>query len=343
MSLPPNKKLPIVLTMGDPAGIGPDLALQIWLQHAGLALPAFCVIGCLDTMRQRASVMGLDIALQDIQNISETGNVFDAALPVLPLPCQNPVSAGIADNGNAEAVIGSIEQAVSLVQGGAARAVVTNPINKEVLYDAGFRFPGHTEFLASLASVDGQKPIFPVMMLASKQLNVVPVTIHIALSQVSEKLTQDLLIKTCQITRDAFRHYFGLERPRLAIAGLNPHAGEGGSMGMQEKEIIIPAIEKMRKMGLEVSGPHPADTLFHEEARQKYDVVMGMYHDQVLIPIKTLAFDSGVNVTLGLPFVRTSPDHGTAYDIAGTGKANPRSLVEAIKMASRMTDGITSK
>ncbi len=328
--------LPLALTMGDPAGIGPDLTLKIWQQRQEFAVPPFCVIACPDMLQQRIASIGLDIPMQQVSTIAESMDIFDQALPVLPISCQNTVKPGIADSGNARAIIGAIEKAVALVQNQEASGVVTNPINKEVLYDAGFSFPGHTEFLASLAQEEDKDPYFPVMMLACDQLRVVPVTIHIALSQVKEKLTEALLIKNCLITNQALKDYFGITNPRIALAGMNPHAGEGGSMGMAEKEVIIPAIEKLRAQGLSVSGPHPADTLFHAQARKNYDIVMGMYHDQVLIPIKTLAFDEGVNVTLGLPFIRTSPDHGTAYDIAGSGQANPRSLVEAMLMADKM-------
>jgi 4-hydroxythreonine-4-phosphate dehydrogenase len=230
----------------------------------------------------------------------------------------------------------SIERAVGLAQTGAARAVVTNPIAKSVLYGAGFLFPGHTEYLASLAAAAGPAP-HPVMLLASPGLKVVPVTIHVPLKDVARLLTKELILATIAITARDLGRYFGIERPRLAVAGLNPHAGEDGGLGREEIEIIAPAIEAARASGIDATGPHPADTLFHATARQTYDCAICMYHDQALVPFKTLSFEEGVNVTLGLPFIRTSPDHGTAFSIAGTGTANPTSLIEALKLAAAMS------
>jgi 4-hydroxythreonine-4-phosphate dehydrogenase len=231
----------------------------------------------------------------------------------------------------------SIERAVRLVQQGGARAVVTNPVSKSVLYGAGFAFPGHTEYLAALAAREGE-PLHPVMMLASPRLNVVPVTVHVPLKDVPQLLTPDLILTTIEITARDLGRYFGLSRPHLAVTGLNPHAGEDGSLGREEIEIIAPAIEAARAKGLDVTGPHPADTLFHAAARATFDAAICMYHDQALVPFKTLAFEEGVNLTLGLPFVRSSPDHGTAFGIAGTGKASPRSLIEALRLAASMSD-----
>jgi 4-hydroxythreonine-4-phosphate dehydrogenase len=231
----------------------------------------------------------------------------------------------------------SIERAVGLVRAGAARAIVTNPISKSVLYGAGFAFPGHTEYLASLAAAGGA-PIQPVMMLASPDLKVVPVTVHVPLKEVSRLLTRALILSSIEITARDLGRFFGLTRPRLAVSGLNPHAGEDGGLGREEIEIIAPAIEAARAKGLDVTGPHPADTMFHAAARATYDAAICMYHDQALVPFKTLAFEEGVNVTLGLPFVRTSPDHGTAFALAGTGKANPRSLIEALRLAAAMSE-----
>jgi 4-hydroxythreonine-4-phosphate dehydrogenase len=235
-----------------------------------------------------------------------------------------------------KAVKQSIEGAVRLVQQGAARAVVTNPVAKAVLYRAGFAFPGHTEYLASLAATD-TRPILPVMMLASGPLKVVPVTIHIPLQEVPRALTTDLILAVVETMAKDLGRFFGIERPRLAVTGLNPHAGEDGSMGREEIDIIAPAIEAARQKGLDVTGPHPADTLFYAGARATYDAAIAMYHDQALVPFKTLAFEEGVNVTLGLPFVRTSPDHGTAFGIAGSGKASPKSLIEALRLADAMS------
>jgi 4-hydroxythreonine-4-phosphate dehydrogenase len=215
--------------------------------------------------------------------------------------------------------------------------VVTNPVSKSHLYRAGFAFPGHTEYLASLASGHAT-PLLPVMMLVAGPFKVVPTTIHIPLKDVERTLTRDLLAETIKITDRDLRRFFGYARPRLAVSGLNPHAGEQGSLGREEVEIIEPVIAEAQGQGLDVSGPYPADTLFHEAARQRYDAAICMYHDQALVPFKTLAFEEGVNVTLGLPFVRTSPDHGTAFDIAGTGKTNPRSLIEALRLAFAMSE-----
>jgi 4-hydroxythreonine-4-phosphate dehydrogenase len=259
--------------------------------------------------------------------------VFAIALPVLPISVAARVVAGHPDPANAAIVQQSIERSVALVQSGEASAVVTNPISKAILARAGFGLPGHTEFLAALA---GREASDAVMMLVGEGLRVVPVTIHIPLKDVMRALSTERILKTLVITaRDAAR-YFGVARPRIVVTGINPHAGEDGTMGREEIEMIVPAIEAARRQGLDVSGPYSADTLFHAEARKSYDVAVAMYHDQALIPVKTLAFDTGVNVTLGLPFVRTSPDHGTAFPLAGTGRASPRSLIEALRLADTM-------
>jgi 4-hydroxythreonine-4-phosphate dehydrogenase len=244
--------------------------------------------------------------------------------------------SGRPDAGAAAATIESIQRAVEAVRRGEARAVVTNPIAKALLYQAGFRFPGHTEYLGELAKAWGE-PAFPVMMIWSEALAVVPVTIHIPLAEAPGALSAELIVRTARTVDRDLRARFGLTRPRLALAGLNPHAGEGGAMGREEITIIAPAIETLRAEGIDATGPFSADTMFHASARARYDVALTMYHDQGLIPVKTLAFDQGVNVTLGLPFVRTSPDHGTAFDIAGRGLANPSSLIAALKLADRLT------
>ncbi len=263
-------------------------------------------------------------------------DAFPKFLPVIPLSA--PVSArpGRPDAGSAASVLESIERAVRLVQAGEACALVTNPIAKHVLYEAGFRHPGHTEFLAALASDNGGETCHPVMMLWSERLAVVPVTVHIPLADVPSALTTDLIVLTGRIVARELRERFGLAQPRLALAGLNPNAGENGAMGTEDRHIIAPAVEILRQDGIEVTGPLPADTMFHAGARSRYDAALAMYHDQALIPIKTIAFDEAVNVTLGLPFVRTSPDHGTAFDIAGRGVARPDSLVAAIRLAARL-------
>jgi 4-hydroxythreonine-4-phosphate dehydrogenase len=242
---------------------------------------------------------------------------------------------GQPDNTSADAAIASIRQAVGDVIAGRASAVVTNPIAKSVLYRAGFRHPGHTEFLAELAATDGHTPQ-PVMMLWSPALVVVPVTIHLSLRDAIAQLSSDLIVTTVRIVAAALKARFGIANPRLAVSGLNPHAGEDGSLGTEDQTIVAPAIEILRGDGIEIRGPLPADTMFHDAARKTYDCAICMYHDQALIPVKTLAFDDAVNVTLGLPFIRTSPDHGTAFDIAGTGRANPSSLIAALRLAARM-------
>jgi 4-hydroxythreonine-4-phosphate dehydrogenase len=328
---------PLALTMGDPAGIGPDITLLAWHARRRDRIPPFALLGDPGVHAARAEALGIDVPIETVDRVEAAPARFARALPVLPVPIAGPVIPGHPDRSAAPAVREAIERAVSLVERGAARAVVTNPISKAVLYGAGFPFPGHTEFLASLAARGGT-PVRPVMMLASPVLKVVPVTIHVALKDVPGLLTSELILATIEITARDLGRYFGLSHPRLAVAGLNPHAGEEGTMGQEEIAIIAPAIEAARTKGLDVTGPHPADTLFHADARARYDAAICMYHDQALVPFKTLAFEEGVNVTLGLPFVRTSPDHGTAFALAGTGKADPRSLIEALRLASAMSD-----
>jgi len=328
-------KRPLVLTLGDPAGIGPDITLLAWRARVAERIPPFVLLGDPDVLAARANRLGLSVRIETVADPRETAGRFGEALPVLPLTVASPVVQGRPDAANAGAVQQSIERAVSLVLSGDARAVVTNPVSKAVLYRAGFGFPGHTEFLASLSGGPGAPP-HPVMMLVADELKVVPVTIHIPLKDVASALNQELIVSTLATTARDLQRYFGLARPRLAVTGLNPHAGEDGALGREEIEIIAPAIRDAQKQGLDVTGPHPADTLFHAEARQTYDAVIAMYHDQALIPFKTLAFEHGVNVTLGLPFLRTSPDHGTAFALAGTGKASPRSLIEALRLADTM-------
>jgi 4-hydroxythreonine-4-phosphate dehydrogenase len=328
-------KPPLALTLGDPAGIGPDITLLAWQARAAEAIPPFVWLGDPDTLAARADQLNLAVRIETVGDAPEAAGRFAEALPVLPLTVACPVVPGRPDEANAGAVQQSIERAVGLVLAGAARAVVTNPVSKAVLYRACFSFPGHTEFLASLAASPGAAPL-PVMMLVAEDLKVVPVTIHMPLQDVAGALSRELIVSTLLTTAREMRRYFGLARPRLAVTGLNPHAGEDGALGREEIEIIAPAIEEARAKGLTVTGPHPADTLFHAEARKGYDAAIAMYHDQALIPFKTLAFEHGVNVTLGLPFLRTSPDHGTAFAVAGTGHASPRSLIEALRLADTM-------
>lgn len=326
---------PLALSQGDPAGVGPDIALLAWTMRQTHGVPAFLYMGDPVALADRAGVLGLSVPIAPATPDDAAG-IFADALPVLAIPGAAPVLAGTPDASNAASTIEAIRRAVEETQAGRTAAVVTCPIAKSVLYSAGFRFPGHTEYLADLAAgADGVAPL-PVMMIASPLLRTVPVTIHIPLTAVPAALTADLIVETCRITARDLARRFGIEAPRLAVSGLNPHAGEGGALGKEDDAIVRPAIDRLRAEGIDAFGPLPADTMFHPAARATYDVAICMYHDQALIPAKTLAFDDGVNVTLGLPFIRTSPDHGTAFSIAGTGKAKPDSLIAALKMAAEM-------
>jgi 4-hydroxythreonine-4-phosphate dehydrogenase len=325
---------PLAVTLGEPAGIGPDITIAAWLRRRELNLPAFYLLGDEAALARRAKVLGADIRIVSVRT-SEAEAKFADALPVVATGETATATPGKPDESSAPAALASIRHAVADVREGRAGAVVTNPIAKSVLYRAGFRHPGHTEFLAELAAHDGHVPQ-PVMMLWSPKLAVVPVTIHLSLRDALGQLTSELIVSTVRIVAAELTSRFGVSRPRIAISGLNPHAGEDGSLGHEEQTIVTPAIKVLRNEGIDAKGPLPADTMFHDAARKTYDCAVCMYHDQALIPIKTLAFDDAVNVTLGLPFIRTSPDHGTAFDIAGTGKANPASLIAALQLASRM-------
>ena len=325
---------PLALTLGEPAGIGPDITIRAWQRRKEAQLPPFYLIGDSRFIGQRARALGVDLPLAEIRPEDATA-AFAECLPVVATGDVVTAKPGHPDDSSANAALASIRRAVADVSAGHASAVVTNPIAKSVLYRAGFRHPGHTEFLAELGAHGGPVPQ-PVMMLWSPMLAVVPVTIHVSLRDAIAQLSTDLIVTTVRIVVDGLRHRFGVGRPRLAISGLNPHAGEDGTLGTEEETIIAPAIDRLRNSDIDIKGPLPADTLFHEAARNTYDCAICMYHDQALIPIKTLAFDEAVNVTLGLPFVRTSPDHGTAFDIAGTGRANPASLIAALRLAAHM-------
>jgi 4-hydroxythreonine-4-phosphate dehydrogenase len=321
--------LPLALTMGEPAGIGGEIALMAWTRR-GEGLRQFFVLDDPDRLAALARRIGLEVPLAAARQ-------FASALPVLPVPLAKSATPGALDPANAAAVLEAIRRAVALVRAGRAGAVVTNPIHKHVLYEAGFHHPGHTEFLAELAAENGRAPT-PVMMLACPQLRVVPVTIHLPIRQAIADLTSDLIVETGEILARDLARRFGKSMPRIAVAGLNPHAGEGGALGKEDDEIVRPAVEALKKLGIAATGPWAPDSMFHADARAGYDAALCMYHDQALIPIKTLDFHGGVNVTLGLPFIRTSPDHGTALDIAGTGRANPASLIAALKLASAMAE-----
>lgn len=327
--------LPLALTLGEPAGIGPDLTLAIWTRRAELDIPPFYLIGEPDFLGARARALRLDVPIAVVEPAGATA-AFERALPVVPLNLAVTAAAGKPDATSAPAAIASIRRAVGEVLAGRAAAVVTNPIAKNVLYQSGFAEPGHTEFLAKLAEEATGTPFQPVMMLWSPELAVVPVTIHLPLREVVARLTADLVATTGRIVARDLTTRFGVEHPRIVVAGLNPHAGEEGALGAEDASIVAPAVRELQAEGINAVGPLPADTLFHERARAGYDVALCMYHDQALIPIKTLAFDHAVNVTLGLPFARTSPDHGTAFDIAGTGKADPSSLLAALSLAARL-------
>ena len=325
---------PLALTSGEPAGIGPDITIKAWLRRNELKLPPFYLLGDRDLLAQRARALGLDVRLAD-SSAQDAAALFTDALPIVATGHAATAQPGRPDHTSADAALASIRQAVGDVAAGRAGAVVTNPIAKSVLYRAGFRHPGHTEFLAELAAAGGATPQ-PVMMLWSPALVVVPVTIHLSLREAISLLSSELIVSTARIVVAELKARFGLANPRLAVSGLNPHAGEDGSLGTEDRTIVAPSIEILRGEGIEVRGPLPADTMFHAAARKTYDCAICMYHDQALIPVKTLAFDEAVNVTLGLPFIRTSPDHGTAFDIAGTGNANPSSLIAALRLAARM-------
>ena len=327
--------LPLALTLGEPAGIGPDITLAVWQRREELALPPFYLLADPDFLARRAQQLGLDVPLCVVEP-DAAAKTFATALPVVALAERVTAEPGQPDQSSGPAAIASIRRAVADLFAGRAHAVVTNPVAKAVLYRTGFAEPGHTEFLAKLAQEATGRAAHPVMMLWSPELAVVPVTIHLPVREVPQRLTADLIVETGRIVARGLRERFGIARPRLALAGLNPHAGEDGSLGAEDAAVVAPAVERLRREGIDARGPLPADTMFHAAARRTYDAALAMYHDQALIPIKTLAFDHAVNVTLGLPFVRTSPDHGTAFDIAGSGRANPASLVAALKLAARL-------
>ncbi|UEM05271.1 4-hydroxythreonine-4-phosphate dehydrogenase PdxA [Skermanella rosea] len=323
---------PLALTMGEPSGIGGELALMAWAARRDRSVPAFVLLDDPARIEALGRLVGLQVPVARVGDPAEAVAAFDHALPILPVPLDHAVVPGKPDPENGAAVLASIERAVMLVQAGACSAMVTNPIQKSALYQAGFGYPGHTEYLAALAGMVTE----PVMMLAGGGLRVVPVTIHLPLRDAIDALTTQGIVQCARVTAAALSADFGIEEPRLALAALNPHAGENGTLGTEEIEIITPAATVLKREGYDVIGPLPADTLFHAAARRRYDAVLCMYHDQALIPLKTVDFDTGVNITLGLPFVRTSPDHGTALDIAGTGKADPASLIAALKTAVEM-------
>jgi 4-hydroxythreonine-4-phosphate dehydrogenase len=322
---------PLAVTMGEPAGIGAEITLRAWVARTSKT-PVFCIIDDAARLEALAEQFKIPCPVMRIAEPAGARDVFSRALPVLTPahPLTQHAMLGTPTPDTAPAVIGSIDQAVSLVKAGAVSGIVTNPIHKASLTASGFGFPGHTEYLGHLANAAS------VMMLAVEGLRVVPVTIHVAVKDVARVLTTDAIVHCGRVTAAALKKDFGIANPRLAVAALNPHAGERGNMGDEEHNIIAPAIATLRAEGISADGPAPADTLFHAAARTRFDAALCMYHDQALIPLKTIDFAGGVNVTLGLPFVRTSPDHGTAFDIAAKGVADPSSLIAAIRMAGEI-------
>jgi 4-hydroxythreonine-4-phosphate dehydrogenase len=324
-------RLPLALTMGEPAGIGGEIALKAWLGRS-CGIPPFYLIDNPDRLMSLARHLDWPVPIRPIDTPDQSLAVFDDALPVAPIGSPVRAQAARPDPADAPAILGAIATAVSDVRAGRAAALVTNPIHKDSLYRAGFRHPGHTEYLAELAGASNA----PVMMLVCPALRVVPVTIHLPLRRAIQSLSSSEIVQTGRVTEEALRRDFGITAPVLAVAGLNPHAGEAGALGREEIEIIEPAVAELRRGGIDARGPVPPDTMFHAAARRSYDAALCMYHDQALIPIKTIDFHGGVNVTLGLPFVRTSPDHGTAFAVAGQGTARADSLIAALRLAAEL-------
>lgn len=323
---------PLLLTLGDPAGIGPEITLKAWQALKDYPQYSFALIAPPEVMTQAGGTIKV---IKDLSDVSET---FKTAIPILPIDGA-AAKAGKPSSKHANAITNSIETAVSKALSGDAAAIITNPIAKDVLYEAGFKFPGHTEYLGELTS-HALPPYArgPVMMLAGGGLRVGLATVHLPLKEAIAKLSSEAILTNARVIDGALRCDFGINAPRLSLAGLNPHAGEGGALGQEEIDIINPAADILRKEGIHITNAQSADTLFHAEAREGYDAVLAMYHDQGLIPVKTLDFHGGVNITLGLPIVRTSPDHGTAFNIAGQNKARPDSLIAAIKLAREIAD-----
>lgn len=320
---------PLVLSLGDPAGIGPELIAQSWAQRREHNLPPFFVMGGASIIEAAARTRGLDVPTHPIDSPGEAVAAFDRFLPVLGRETEK-YTPGKPDEAGAKLALWSLQKAAELTISGDAAGLVTGPIAKSLLAQVGFDHPGQTEFMADICGV---APDNAVMMLAGPQLRTVPITVHCALSEVSGRLSIRLIEERATVVASALQQDFGLKRPRLAITGLNPHAGEDGKFGHEEADIIAPAIARLFEKGIDATGPHAADALFAPRGRDAYDVAICMYHDQALIPLKALDFDSGVNVTLGLPIIRTSPDHGTAFAIAGRGLANAGATIVAIKMA----------
>ncbi|MFN4141062.1 4-hydroxythreonine-4-phosphate dehydrogenase PdxA [Aestuariivirga sp.] len=324
---------PLLLTCGEPAGVAPEITAAAWEALRDEPSSAFLLLGDAQYWRSRNPAL----SVTEVSDPREATSVFRSALPVLHRPFAAKPAPGKIDPATAPQVIAAIDEAVAMAFAGRIAGIITNPIQKEALYGAGFRHQGHTDYLAHLSARHG-RPVQEVMMLVAEGLRAIPVTVHIPLKDVPGALTRQAILAQARVTAKDLRRFFGIERPRLAFTGLNPHAGENGTMGREEIDIIIPALRTLKEEGHDVIGPLPADTAFHPEARASYDAILCMYHDQALIPVKTLDFHGGVNVSLGLPFIRTSPDHGTALAIAGRGIANPKSLIAAIRLAARMAE-----
>jgi 4-hydroxythreonine-4-phosphate dehydrogenase len=326
---------PIAISMGEPAGIGPDLILRLFAERTAVGLPPFVVFGNAGFLAARAARLGLGVAIEATAPADATA-AFARALPVADIEGLVGDRPGDPSPVSAAVVVDAIAEATRAVLSGGCRALVTAPIHKHALHRAGFDYPGHTEYLAALCA-NGGRPRLPVMMLLHEDLRVVPLTIHVPLRDVPRLVTAELLTTTVRTVVHDLRQRFGIEEPRIGVTGLNPHAGEGGSIGSEDLDVIAPAVTGLRQEGLAVEGPMPGDTLFHPPHWRRYDAIVAMYHDQALIPIKTVAFDAAVNMTLGLPIVRTSPDHGTAFDLAGTGQGSTASFLAALRLADRLT------
>ncbi len=326
---------PLAISIGEAAGIGPDLILQIYSGRSQISLPVFIVYGNLEFLRARAKRLGLSIKIEP-SSPDKAHEIFSYALPVMDMGESVLDSPGIICEAGSKMAMQAIIRATKDCLAGDCRALVTAPINKKALMDVGFKHPGHTEFLAHLCS-DGDDEPTPIMMLVNNDLRVVPLSIHLALSEVPKLISVEMILRKTRIVDQDLKSRFGISEPKIAICGLNPHAGEDGAFGREEIDIISPAIALLKLEGVDVYGPFPADTAFYPPNWRQYDVVIAMYHDQALIPIKTIAFEEAVNITLGLPIVRTSPDHGTAFDIAGKNIASSKSMLAAINAADQMT------
>lgn len=327
-----EKSLPLAVSLGDPAGIGPEIILQAWKARDAHKLMPFAAVGGADVLRAASDILELECPIAPVSSPAQAQTCFSSALPVL-CDLDGSYEPGSPKAEGAQLALSSLKLATQLVIDGEASAVVTAPIAKSLLEQVGFQHPGQTEFLAAACGLPENSS---VMMLAGPNLRAVPLTVHCPLADVPKMLSSDLIVTRGRTVAHALKHDFGITRPRIAITGLNPHAGENGKFGSEERDIIVPSIAQLNAEGVTATGPHPADALFTAHSRGKFDAALCMYHDQALIPVKALDFDQGVNITLGLPIIRTSPDHGTAFDIAGKGIATPDAMIAAIRMAGEL-------